>query len=95
MMLRSPARVAPKTTAPVPEMSPAPAIVMHHLGGGVSIEVVPNVTLDLAYYHAFENSDSGPIEMPTGVVAGTDVRNRLSEHSVNVGVHVSFEEIAP
>ena len=69
---------------------PAPAIVEHHLGIGLSVRVHDATWLHLGYYHAFENDDSGPIVMPQGPLAGTRVRNELSEDSFSIGLSMDL-----
>lgn len=75
---------------PIPdEMSmyniPAPAIVQHHITGGVGYTVRPGVEINLSAYKAFENSISGPMQRPTGAVPGTNVTNTMSETSLLIG----------
>ncbi|MDE3097681.1 MAG: outer membrane protein transport protein [Chloroflexota bacterium] len=64
---------------------PAPAIVQHHITGGVGYKLRPGVEINLAAYKAFENSISGPMQRPNGAVPGTTVKNTMSETSVLVG----------
>lgn len=63
---------------------PAPGIVQHHLTMGVGFEPLPHVGVNLAYYHAFENSGTGPMVFPSGGVPGTSVTNRMKEDSILV-----------
>jgi long-chain fatty acid transport protein len=60
---------------------PAPAIVQHHLTAGVGLELLPGIEVSLAYYHAFENSGSGPFVFPAREVPGSQVTNRMKENS--------------
>ncbi|MEZ4356365.1 MAG: outer membrane protein transport protein [Myxococcota bacterium] len=69
---------------------PAPAIVQHHLTAGVGVALTSFADLDVAYYHAFAESDHGRIVTPSGPVAGTEVRSELSENSVRVGLTFHF-----
>jgi long-chain fatty acid transport protein len=69
---------------------PAPAIVQHHLAGGIGVDLNPQVQLNVAYYHAFENSGNGPFQTPAGPAPGTSVKNSLSEDSALVEVSYRF-----
>ncbi len=60
---------------------PAPAVVQHHATFGFGWQVTPALGVSGAYYHAFENSVSGPIYGASGPIAGSDVTSRLSEDS--------------
>ncbi len=64
---------------------PAPAIVQHHLTGGVGYKLRPGVQINVAAYKAFENSISGPMQRPTGPLPGTTVKNTMSETSFLIG----------
>jgi len=76
----------------------APAIVEHHLTAGLGIKLTSQITINLAYYHGFENSESGPVISPgrpgyppiNQPVPGTKVTNTLSEDSVSMQVAVKF-----
>ena len=75
---------------PIPaEMSmyniPAPAIVQHHLTGGIGYKLRPGVEINAAAYKAFENSISGPIQRPNGAIPGSTVKNTMSETSFLIG----------
>ncbi len=70
---------------------PFPAIVQHRLTAGLGFELISNLLLNIAYYHAFESEKSGPF-ISTGAsgfpprnqpVPGTQVTNRLSEDAVS------------
>lgn len=76
----------------------APAIVQHHLTLGFGVDVTSALQLNVAYYHAFQNSESGPflsngspaygpINQP---IPGSKITNRLSENSVSLEVAVKF-----
>lgn len=70
---------------------PAPAVVQHHATVGVTVKVSDFAKVHLTYYHAFENSVSGPYIMPgMGPVPGTNVRNSLAEDAVSLGVTFNF-----
>jgi long-chain fatty acid transport protein len=69
----------------------APAIVQHHLTAGAGFNATPDLELNLAYYHAFQNEASGPF-ISSGrpgyppinqAVPGSQVTNTLSEDSVS------------
>lgn len=75
----------------------APAIVQHHLGAGGGFNITPDLELNLAYYHAFQNSASGPfVSNGTALalnqpVPGTRITNRLSEDSVSAQFVYRFQ----
>ena len=64
---------------------PAPAIVQHHATAGIGYRLRPGVEINVAAYKAFENSITGAILRPTGPLAGTTVKNSLSETSMLIG----------
>lgn len=67
----------------------APAIVRHHATVGAGYQFGDHFGVNLAYYHAFKNSTTGPAispgapfsVFPAGPVAGTKVTSELSEDS--------------
>lgn len=68
----------------------APALIKQTVSIGVGYQLTPSLGMDLAYYHAFEASASGPV-ISNGAGApmnqalpGTQVTNRLSENSVSL-----------
>jgi long-chain fatty acid transport protein len=63
---------------------PAPAIVQQHITAGFGYTLVEGVDLNVAAYHAFENTITGAIYRPTAL-PGTSVTNSLSETSFLVG----------
>lgn len=69
---------------------PAPALIQHHLTGGVGYDLSPRTQLNLAVYHAFENSGEGPMQTPAGAVAGTTVKNSLSENAGLIEISYRF-----
>jgi long-chain fatty acid transport protein len=69
--------------------TPAPAIVQHHVSGGVE-QTVHKVDVILTYYHAFENSITGPWISGQGPIPGTSVTSKMSENSVTIGFAKSF-----
>lgn len=70
--------------------TPAPAIVQHHLGGGIEQALHGGWQLNATYYHAFRNSLSGPWVSQQGPMPGTSVTSRMSENSISVGLSKSF-----
>lgn len=77
----------------------APAIVQHHITVGAGFNISNDLELNLAYYHAFQNTESGPfissgaagypkINQP---IPGTKVTNQLSEDSVSAHVVYRFQ----
>ena len=69
--------------------TPAPAIVQHHLSGGV-IQTVHNAEVIVTYYHAFQNSITGPWISGQGAIPGTSVTSAMHENSLTLGVAKSF-----
>ena len=79
---------------PVPDKytffnTPAPAIVQHHATAGFT-QAMGKVDLTVTYYHAFQNSISGPWISPMGPMRGTSVTSRMSENSVTFGFGKTF-----
>lgn len=77
----------------------APAIVQHHITAGLGFNVTPDLDLNLAYYHAFQNSKSGPF-ISNGApgypplnqaIPGTQVTNQMSEDSFSAQVAYHFQ----
>ncbi len=70
----------------------APAVVQQTLSVGLGFQLTPSLGMDLAYYHAFEASATGPMISNGGAsmpplnqpVPGSQVTNRLSEDSVSL-----------
>ena len=69
--------------------TPAPAIVQHHLSGGI-VQSVHGWDLNAAYYHAFKNSITGPWISGQGNIPGTSVTSKMSENSISIGLARSF-----
>jgi long-chain fatty acid transport protein len=76
----------------------APAIVQHHLTAGAGFNFTPELAINIAYYHAFQNQVSGP-SISGGVpgfpplnqpIPGTRITNRLSENSVSAQLTYKF-----
>ncbi len=69
--------------------TPAPAIVQHHLSGGI-VQSVHGWDINAAYYHAFQNSITGPWISGQGNIPGTSVTSKMSENSISIGLARSF-----
>jgi len=69
--------------------TPAPAIVQHHLSGGV-VQTVGTLDLNLTYYHAFQNSITGPWISGMGAMPGTSATSAMHENSLTIGFSKSF-----
>ncbi len=69
--------------------TPAPAIVQHQLSGGM-VQTVNGWDVNVAYYHAFQNSISGPWISGQGAIPGTSVTSKMSENSLTIGLARSF-----
>lgn len=65
--------------------APAPAVVQHHATAGFGYKFTGGFGLDVAYYRAFENSITGPMQSPAGAMPGTLVKSSLSENSILMG----------
>jgi long-chain fatty acid transport protein len=69
--------------------TPAPAIVQHHATAGLT-QSMGKMDMSVAYYHAFQNSISGPWVSPMGAIPGTSVTSRMSENSITFGFGKTF-----
>jgi len=69
--------------------TPAPAIVQHHLSGGI-VHTMHSWDATVTYYHAFQNSITGPWISGMGPIPGTSVTSSMSENSVTLGFGKSF-----
>ena len=69
--------------------TPRSAIVQHHVSGGI-IQHVHGWDTVVTYYHAFQNSITGPWISGQGPIPGTSVTSRMSENSVTIGFGKSF-----
>jgi long-chain fatty acid transport protein len=63
---------------------PAPAVVQHHVTGGIGFAIASGVELNISAYKALENSIEGAMYRPAAV-PGTTVKNAMSETSILVG----------
>ncbi len=57
---------------------------------GASWDVTCDLTLSVAYMHAFDNSIDGNIVTPAGPVPASVVRSNLSADSILFGMSVKF-----
>lgn len=69
--------------------TPAPGIVQHHITSGL-VQKVGKWDANVAYYHAFRNSITGPWISGQGPIPGTSVTSKMSENSVTIGFSRSF-----
>lgn len=69
--------------------TPAPAIVQHHVSGGI-VQSLHGADFVITYYHAFQNSITGPWISGQGPIPGTHVTSKMSENSVTIGIAKSF-----
>jgi long-chain fatty acid transport protein len=79
---------------PVPDKytffnTPAPAIIQHHVTAGFT-QSMGKIDLTVTYYHAFQNSISGPWISPMGPMPGTSVTSKMAEDSVTFGFGKTF-----
>ncbi len=63
--------------------TPAPAIVQSHLTLGAGVRVTRRIEVSAAYYHAMQNSVTGPLPNPA-VPPGSTVGSRMSEDAVSI-----------
>ena len=70
--------------------TPAPAVVQHHLSGGIVQTLHSGWDVNATYYHAFRNSLNGPWLSSQGAIPGTSVTSRMSENSLTIGLARSF-----
>ena len=76
----------------------APAIVKHHLNVGAGYQFSPSIGLNIAYYHAFKEEETGPVISNGNAglpplnqpVPGTSVANELNENSVSLQLSYTF-----
>ncbi len=69
--------------------TPAPAIVQHHASGGI-MQTINGWDMTATYYHAFQNSITGPWISGQGAIPGTSVTSKMSENSLTIGFAKSF-----
>jgi hypothetical protein len=63
--------------------------VQHHLSGGIE-QTIHGCDMIVTYYHAFQNSITGPWISAQGAIPGTSVTSKMSENSVTIGFAKSF-----
>ena len=68
----------------------APTILEHTVYLGASWSVSKDLSLSVAYAHAFENSVSGPFVTPLGSLAGTSATSVVSADTFLLGATVRF-----
>jgi long-chain fatty acid transport protein len=68
----------------------SPGIIQHFLYCGASIPLSQRTFLSAAYVHGFENSISGPMQIPTGPVPRTLVASKASLDALTVGIAVKY-----
>jgi long-chain fatty acid transport protein len=69
--------------------TPAPAIVQHHISGGIA-QKVQKWDAIATYYHAFQSSITGPWISGQGAIPGTSVTSSMNENSVTFGLARTF-----
>jgi long-chain fatty acid transport protein len=57
---------------------------------GASYKLSDALVLSASYFHAFENSITGPFVTPAGAVPGTSVTSRVSTDALTAGLSVRF-----
>ncbi|MGD2114140.1 MAG: outer membrane protein transport protein [Acidobacteriota bacterium] len=70
--------------------TPAPATFEDHATFGIGYRLDDRLSLDLAYYRAFENEVSGPLVSPAGPIPGTTVTQSNESDSVVTTLGFSF-----
>lgn len=80
----------PVTSSQATANAASPLVVQNMLSAGASYQVSHALSLNIAYTHAFQNSVSGLITLPTGPIPGTTVRNTASVDMFTVGATVKF-----
>jgi long-chain fatty acid transport protein len=68
----------------------APTLIEHTVSAGASWRVSDALVMSLAYVHGFENSITGPLHVPAGVVPGASVRNTAAADTFLLGATVQF-----
>ncbi|HEV8496445.1 MAG TPA: outer membrane protein transport protein [Gemmatimonadaceae bacterium] len=73
----------------------APAVVQHHATFGAGYMFTNGFGVDVAYYHAFSHSITGPFQSPAGAMPGTSITSSLSENSMLVGFTFCPPRVTP
>ncbi len=69
----------------------SPLIIQHIVSTGLSYNVTEKLIFSLAYLHGFENSASGPIQLPgLGALPGTSVTSTLSADALAAGITMRY-----
>jgi long-chain fatty acid transport protein len=68
----------------------SPVIIKHQLGCGFSYRATRDLIFSAAYVHAFKNSVSGPIVLPSGTIPGATIRSTAAIELVSFGVTAEF-----
>ena len=74
----------------VTHRGPAQVLRGISLAVGASYQLTQCLSLSLAYVHDFENSVSGPIVTPRGVIPLSSVKSEISADAVLLGAGVKF-----
>ncbi|HEY7308562.1 MAG TPA: outer membrane protein transport protein [Gemmataceae bacterium] len=68
----------------------SPLLLQNTLSAGASYHVTENFSLSLAYLHFFQNSSTGAIISPMGILPGSSVTSVVSADSIVLGGTVRF-----
>jgi long-chain fatty acid transport protein len=69
----------------------SPLVIQHVVSTGFSYYLTEQMSVSLAYVHGFENSTSGPIQVPgVGALAGTSVTSAVSADSFGAAFSVQY-----
>jgi long-chain fatty acid transport protein len=68
----------------------SPLILQHTVYVGSSYQLAGNFLVSIAYAHAFENSEQGPILTPLGAIPGSSVQSKVYADTVMLGATVKF-----
>jgi long-chain fatty acid transport protein len=68
----------------------SPTIIQHTLSVGASYQVSDSLSLHVAYGHGFQNSATGPLVTPLGVVPGTAITSVVSADTFVAGATLRF-----
>jgi long-chain fatty acid transport protein len=68
----------------------SPTIIQHTVSVGASYRIADCLSLDMAYAHGFQNSVTGPLVAPFGVVPGTSITSVVSADTFLLGATVRF-----
>jgi long-chain fatty acid transport protein len=68
----------------------SPLFIQNVVSAGASYQVTDCFSLSLAYMHIFQNTNTGAIILPTGVIPGSSVTSSASADSIILGGTVRF-----